>query len=220
MDNLSQIKYLLKSVTDFKEQEKIILKFVVFQNPKNYTEGVYQLGNFYIGRTKDFKSRVTSHVMELINFPKGCNKAKSYMLAKTLTSGKLTVKILSKNQEDEEQLIEKLYPTLPLTNYEFVTKTMVSKKRKIITEKYKNQQIRIKSFGKLIVAITNISNISIFKIANTAEVAKKMLLSYLGVSEKTKSKTPRKKPKKFKPIKSSVGAFDDYLAFLNKNGKY
>lgn len=97
-----------------------------FTNCKG-TEGVYMMGEFYIGKSKNIKRRISIHLEEALfdvdkwnssawfPIPSG-NEEKVRRTRTALLQGKLKVTLLSENVKDETKLIRDGYNKYKLTN--------------------------------------------------------------------------------------------------------
>jgi len=141
MDLLKQLRELIKPTPE--ETHKAILgqlnTFVEIDNPLKFRRGVYQLENFYIGKSGGFRSRFAYHLMEAIGVIKDVNYKKNQKIRETLCKRKLEIKILCNDPEKEEAYIVKYSTILPLTNIEFIhthpNKKIQPKKKKVKTKK-------------------------------------------------------------------------------------
>lgn len=122
MNLFEQLKELIKPTPE--ETHKTILaelsSFVEIDNPLKFRRGVYQLGNFYIGKSNGFRSRFAYHLMEVIGVIKEANSKKNQKIREVLRKRKLEIKILCNDPEKEEAYIIKYSNILPLTNIEFI----------------------------------------------------------------------------------------------------
>jgi len=89
---------------------------------KLINSGVYILDNFYIGKSKDIKTRIESHLQELYLFLKfgkiTYNTEKDLKILINIVKDKKTnVKLLSRHESDEKKFIIKHAPTLTNKNY-------------------------------------------------------------------------------------------------------
>jgi len=197
---MNYLEYLQREIKgglkDKKRIKNIISSFVEIDNSENYTEGVYQIENFYIGRSKNIESRIVYHILELIDIEEGkiLNKEKLFLIKSVLKERKLKVKILSSNQEEEEFFIKELYNKIPLTNIEFVTPSMqdIRRLQHISLAENKKYFINVVRFtSDLFVAKTVINKTLIFKIAYKSKVAQAQLKDYLNPSSKNKKYQPK-----------------------------
>lgn len=197
MDYLKEIEKEIKGKT-FIEQMQVIKKYVIFNSPNNV--GVYQIENFYVGKSGNILARITHHIIEVIKAEESkiiFNKKKLYLIGSILKSKKLQVKHLDKKQSKEKFYIEELYPNLPLTNIEFVTEKMVRDKQIKISKilKYKSINYILDRFtSKYYVSKVIFNDILILEIESTYEAAKKKLKSYVATkAPHKKSRAERKK---------------------------
>ena len=98
MDYLKEIEKEMKGKT-FIEQMQVIKKYVIFDSPNNV--GVYQIENFYVGKSSNILARITHHIIEVIKAKESkiiFNKKKLYLIGSILKSKKLQVKHLDKNR--------------------------------------------------------------------------------------------------------------------------
>lgn len=190
MNNYKEIEKLIEGKT-FKEQMQIVKNYVIFDSPCNI--GVYQIENFYIGKSGNILSRITHHIKEVIKTEDSkvvYNKEKLYLIKSALEKGKLTVKHLDKNPKEEVHYIEKLYSILPLTNIEFVTDKMILARRRTVNKLLKNKKlvfISDKFASKYHVCKLVINGFIIIKMSASYEKDKSNLLDYV--------KHPHKKPR-------------------------
>lgn len=131
MNNFTKLKkdFENKSFTD---QLAILEEYITIENPLNTKQGIYMLEDFYIGKSKNIKSRVLYHVLEVINMNTAeivYNRDKLNLIKTAIISGKLNVKIIDSDMSKEVFYIKKFYNELPLTNKEFVTKRMIADKK-------------------------------------------------------------------------------------------
>lgn len=66
LTNLAYIKSFIKGRRKQLDKQSIVLNYVDIANNLQVNHGVYQLGDFYIGKSKDIRARITSHVLELV----------------------------------------------------------------------------------------------------------------------------------------------------------
>ena len=131
LTNLAYIKSFIKGRRKQLDKQSIVLNYVDIANNLQVNHGVYQLGDFYIGKSKDIRARITSHVLELVELESEkvvFNTCKLYRIEEALKTGRLKVTVLDSDMEKEEYYIKKLFPSLPLTNIEFVTPKMIERK--------------------------------------------------------------------------------------------
>lgn len=197
MNYFKEIEKLIEGKT-FKEQMQIVKNYVIFDSPCNI--GVYQIENFYIGKSGNILSRITHHIKEVIKAEDAkivYNKEKLYLIKSALEKGKLTVKHLDKDPKKEVHYIEKLYSILPLVNIEFVTEKMILSRRRTVNKLLKNKKlifISDKFANKYHVCKIVINGFIIIKMATSYEKAKSNLLEYI----KHPPKKPRSERTKFK----------------------
>jgi hypothetical protein len=99
-------------------------------------KGVYLIEDFYIGRTLNIKKRLTEHIKELsfINIGKkeikrrGLNLHKIKNLKAKLKIGKLNIRIIDIDCNNETKLIKQLYFKLPLVNKSCISNEMIENK--------------------------------------------------------------------------------------------
>lgn len=83
--------------------------------------GVYIIGDFYIGRSKDISSRLMYHLNYSIKGEHTNKEMQDRIMSKILNDKKLSIKIISDNQDDEEKLIYDYYEKgYPLINKQFL----------------------------------------------------------------------------------------------------
>lgn len=212
MNYLQIIKQSIKGKS-FQQQTDIIKEFIIFDNPKNYTSGVYLIENFYVGMSGNFVNRIASHIIEVLSIEESnivYNKEKLYLISNVLKNRKLKVKILHKDQKKEEQYISWLYFENPLVNIEFITPEMIARKQKQITSKLKGIKldIKISQFtSKFYIASTIINKTVIFKIARTSKDAKLKLEKYLTIKPPKKQKKLREKSTSKKSSDKNIESF-------------
>lgn len=167
MTDFKALKELIKGKT-FKEISSIILNYIDIDNPDNIKSGVYQIENFYIGKSNNIEIRIVNHILELLKAfgtKKISNKEKLYCIYKILLERRLKISILSDEQEREEEFIKNYYPNLPLTNIEFVTEKMIELKYKKV---YNQNKYWVKEeelfLNKFVVNTMEIKDYVVFKI--------------------------------------------------------
>lgn len=131
LNNLAYIKSFMNGRRKPLDKQSVVLNYVDIINTLQVNRGVYQLGDFYIGRSENIRQRITSHVLELLeseNKKVVSNTCKLYRIEEAFKTGRLTVTILDSDMDKEEYHIKKLFPKLPLTNIEFVTPKMIENK--------------------------------------------------------------------------------------------
>ena len=80
MDYLKDLEVSLKGKT-FSEQMMIVKKVIIFDSPNN--KGVYQIENFYVGKSENILGRITYHILDVLNIDKTkvvYNKEKLYLI--------------------------------------------------------------------------------------------------------------------------------------------
>ena len=90
--------------------------------------GVYLLGDFYIGRTKEIRNRVVTHVLDAFGYPitpDSVNKRKCERLMDTMAIGLLPVIKLTDDQSMERELIRQYAKTHDLTNIQFLPRSTI-----------------------------------------------------------------------------------------------
>jgi hypothetical protein len=195
MNYIKKIESEIKGKTLY-EQLNIIRKYVIIDNPCEYKSGIYLIEDFYVGKSTNIISRISAHILEVINSKNAKvvhNKEKLYLIQSILKNRKLKVKVIDEGLSKEVFHIERLYSILPLTNIEFVTKGMSTKKQKFICSKIKDEKVNVvyEKFNKYWVAKTTIKNKVYFKIAKTQKQAEELLKNYFklkigSVKEKKK----------------------------------
>lgn len=207
MNYYKEIEKLIEGKT-FKEQMQIIKNYIIFDSPNNV--GVYQIENFYIGKSGNILSRITHHIKEVIKAEDTkivYNKEKLYLIKSALEKGKLTVKHLDKNPKQEVYYIEKLYSTLPLTNIEFVTDKMILARRRTVNKLLKNKKLMFisdKFASRYYVCKLVINGFIIIKMAASYEKAKSSLLDYVKHSHKKPRADKKESNSKLKTYISNI----------------
>ena len=79
-------------------------------------QGVYLIGDYYIGKSFNIKERIINHIHQTFNFEFTNIYKEEKILYDLLNKGKIKITLLSNNQDDENELIEKYCNILPLTN--------------------------------------------------------------------------------------------------------
>lgn len=195
MDYIKELEISLKGKT-FYEQMMLVKKVVVFDSPNN--KGVYQIEDFYIGKSGNILGRITYHILEVLNIEKSkviFNKEKLYLIYSILKNRKLKITHLDRNTKKEKEYIEILYPILPLVNIEFVTEKMRLKKQELFLKTIKNKKPTItfeKFSSKFVVAKTFVSGATIFKISWTQLKAHELLNNYFQKKFYKKSRAERR----------------------------
>lgn len=224
----------LTVIKDEKELFKYILKnldsFVLIDNPLNVSECVYQIEDFYIGKTVNIKNRVSSHLVESLRVYDSnlfINKEKAYEIQNILKIKKLSIAVISLKQSDEEYLVKKLYKTLNLTNKEFVSEGMLEEKRyaqcKIFSKT--NCKPELTPLGnRYFTASFTIGDKHVYRVAKTKEKALKSLETYLipkfkrfknKYSPVNKIKSNTNKKKRNKKVK-----IEDFFFVAIKKGRF
>lgn len=178
---------------------QVVKKYIIFDSPNNV--GVYQIENFYIGKSGNILARITHHIKEVIEAERSkiiFNKKKLYLISSVLKNKKLQVRHLDKKQSKEKFYIEELYPILPLVNIEFVTEKMITDKQIKISKflKYKSVNYILDRFtSKYYVSKVIFSDILILEISPTYEQAKKRLKNYIATKAPNKKSRAKRKNK-------------------------
>lgn len=198
MNYYKEIEKLIEG-KPFKEQMQIVKQYIIFDSPCNV--GVYQIENFYIGKSGNILSRITHHIKEVIKANEVkiiYNKEKLYLIKSALEKGKINVRHLDKDPKKEVFYIDKLYSTLPLTNIEFVTDKMILERRKMVNKLLKNRKLMFisdKFANKYNVCKIVVNGFIVIKMSTSYEKAKANLLEYIKYPVK-KPRSERKKTKK------------------------
>lgn len=104
--------------------------------------GVYFISNYYIGRSDNMLKRISYHILDGYSptRPSNANISKSINIENEIKLGKLKVKVISDNPDDEEKLIRKYSKNYNLSNIEFNTNI---DKTKHILNKTKREVVSI-----------------------------------------------------------------------------
>lgn len=91
-------------------------------------KGVYLIEDFYIGRSKNIKNRIVSHIKELLELSNKDiyipNREKLFLIRSILRGRKLKVVVLDEDEEKEEFWIKNKYKSMFLTNIEFIDENL------------------------------------------------------------------------------------------------
>ncbi len=198
MNYLKQIEGLIIKGNYWESHKQVlglIDSFVTIDNKLDCEGGVYQIENFYVGRSVNFKQRLASHILEMVgtcNAKIHPNKYKMYEMQRVLCDRKLKITILDSDAEREPEYIKELYSKLPLVNVEFVSDGMRESKRLQYAELLRGEKVtfEITMFNnKYVVCRAVLKGTNIYRIAESVTRAKAELEKYINLkATKNKSK--------------------------------
>ena len=152
-------EYKFLQIFDYVQER--IEEFVEIENPKNYISGVYFLGDFYVGKSKNIKKRISEHILDCIGKDRNpwdsTNLDKVEAIKDLFNVGvKLKVSVLDGDMEKEREYVNKLYVDNPLTNKNLIDKDTFELRA---IKEYKSSFIKSTSLEYLMGELERIANL-------------------------------------------------------------